>query len=45
VIHTEGPVVTFQVEAHDQHERIARGLHKRAVIATDRFARRLAKKT
>lgn len=44
VIHVSGPVVTFQVEAHDGHEAIARGIHKRAVIDVDRFARRIARK-
>ncbi len=33
VIHHDGPVVTFQVEAHDDHERLGRGLHKRRVVA------------
>jgi fluoroacetyl-CoA thioesterase len=44
VIHVNGPVVTFQVEAHDGTEPIARGIHKRRVIDVDRFARRLEKK-
>jgi predicted thioesterase len=44
VIHVNGPVVTFQVEAHDGKEPIARGLHKRAVIDVDRFARRVERK-
>jgi fluoroacetyl-CoA thioesterase len=44
VIHVAGPVVTFQVEAHDGIEPIARGLHKRAVIDVDRFARRVDRK-
>ena len=42
VIHVNGPVVTFQVEAHDGTESIARGIHKRRVIDVDRFARRSA---
>jgi predicted thioesterase len=45
VIHCEGSLVTFQLEAHDQHERIARGLHKRAVIRLDRFRARVTKKS
>jgi predicted thioesterase len=45
VIHAEGSAVTFHVEARDEHELIARGLHRRAVIRTDSFARRLARKT
>ncbi len=44
VIRAEGPVVTFQVEAHDGVEVIARGLHRRRVIDVDRFARRVARK-
>jgi predicted thioesterase len=44
VIHVEGPAVTFQVEAHDGTETVARGLHRRRVIDVDRFARRVAKK-
>ena len=44
VIHVDGPVVTFQVEAHDGVEPIARGIHRRRVIDVDRFARRIAKK-
>jgi predicted thioesterase len=44
VIHVDGPVVTFQVEAHDGTEPVARGLHKRRVIDADRFARRVARK-
>lgn len=44
VIHVDGPVVTFQVEAHDGQELVARGLHRRRVIDVDRFARRVARK-
>src|SRR3954462_15857744 len=44
VIHVDGPVVTFQVEAHDGVEAVARGIHKRRVIDVDRFARRVSKK-
>ena len=44
VIHTVGPVVTFQVEAHDGVELIAKGLHRRRVIDVDRFARRVERK-
>jgi predicted thioesterase len=29
VIHVDGPVVTFQVDAHDGTELVARGLHRR----------------
>ena len=44
VIHTDGPVVTFQVEAHDGVELIARGIHRRRIIDVDRFSRRVDKK-
>lgn len=45
VIHAEGKLVDFQFEVRDQHEVIARGLHKRAIINVESFARRVAKKT
>src|SRR5215469_18651584 len=32
VIHVSGPLVTFQIEAHDGIETVARGLHRRRVI-------------
>jgi fluoroacetyl-CoA thioesterase len=44
VIHTDGRVITFQVDAHDGIELVARGLHRRRVINVDRFARRVARK-
>jgi predicted thioesterase len=44
VIHVDGAVVTFQVEAHDGIEPIARGIHRRRVIDVDRFARRVERK-
>ncbi|MCL4205852.1 MAG: thioesterase family protein [Pirellulaceae bacterium] len=45
VIHVEGRIITFQVEAFDATERIARGLHKRSIINKDRFAARLRRKS
>lgn len=45
VVHSEGPVISFQLEASDQHETIARGLHKRRVVKADRFAARVRKKS
>jgi fluoroacetyl-CoA thioesterase len=45
VVNADGRVVTFQLEAKDQHERIARGLHKMCVIDVSRFAKRLEAKT
>jgi len=44
VIAVEGTRVAFQVEARDAHEVIVRGLHKRAVIRTEAFARRVQAK-
>ena len=44
VISTEGSTVTFQIEASDQQELIARGVHKRAVISKARFFQRVARK-
>jgi fluoroacetyl-CoA thioesterase len=44
VIHVDGPVVTFQIEANDGQETVAKGLHRRRVIDVDRFARRVARK-
>jgi len=44
VIQAEGRQVTFQVEARDDCERIARGLHKRAIIRVGSFARRVEEK-
>jgi predicted thioesterase len=45
VIATEGATVTFHVEARDEHEVIIRGLHKRAVIRVESFAKRVARKS
>ena len=44
VIHVDGPVISFQIEARDQRELIARGLHKRRVIHAERFADRVRRK-
>jgi predicted thioesterase len=44
VIHVDGPVVTFQIEAKDGQEPVARGLHRRRVIDVDRFAKRVGRK-
>jgi fluoroacetyl-CoA thioesterase len=44
VISAEGMQIGFQIEARDQHELISRGLHKRAVIRVDNFAKRVARK-
>lgn len=44
VILVQPPFVTFAVEAFDNVETLARGVHKRAVIHVDRFRSRLEKK-
>jgi fluoroacetyl-CoA thioesterase len=44
IIHVDGPVATFQIEAHDGVEVVARGLHRRRVIDVDRFRRRVERK-
>jgi predicted thioesterase len=44
VISVDGKQIGFQIEARDQHELIARGLHQRAVIRVDSFARRVQSK-
>jgi predicted thioesterase len=45
IISTEGATAMFHVEARDEHEVIARGIHKRGIIRVESFARRLARKT
>ena len=45
VIHVEGSRITFQLEARDETELIARGLHTLQVIDADRFATRVQRKT
>ena len=44
VIHIEGRVVSFLIEAHDAMERLTRGTHKRGVIDVERFNRRVERK-
>jgi predicted thioesterase len=44
VIAVEDRKVTFQIEARDAHEIIVRGLHKRAVIRTENFTKRVKAK-
>jgi len=45
VIQSEGKLVNFQFEVRDEQEVVARGLHQRAVITVESFARRVARKT
>ncbi|TSA02988.1 MAG: thioesterase [Planctomycetaceae bacterium] len=44
VIQTDGREISFQLEAHDEHEVIGRGFHKLRVINVDRFAERVTHK-
>ena len=45
IIRVDGKQVTFQIEARDAHEVVARGIHTRAVVQIESFARRVARKT
>ena len=44
VVRADGPAVTFQVEARDEHELIARGLHQRRIVRVEGFAKRVQAK-
>ena len=44
VIYSDGPLISFQFEAHDEHEKIAGGTHKLRVIQAARFAKEVAGK-
>ena len=44
VIYSDGPLISFQLEAHDEHEKIAIGTHKLREIETARLAKRVKKK-
>ena len=41
VIGATGRFVDFQIEARDEHELIVRGVHKRAVVKVESFAKRV----
>ncbi|HEX4343018.1 MAG TPA: thioesterase family protein [Verrucomicrobiae bacterium] len=45
VIQAEGRLIQFQVEARDEKELIARGLHQRAIVHTGSFAKRVQAKS
>lgn len=45
VIHSDGSSIAFQLEAHDEKELIARGFHRRRIIHTASFTKRLQAKT
>ena len=44
VIAVDGTRISFQIEARDAHEVILRGVHKRAIIHTESFTRRVQAK-
>jgi fluoroacetyl-CoA thioesterase len=45
VFYVDGPLISFQIEAYDEHEEIARGMHKLRVIEAARLAKRMQSKT
>jgi fluoroacetyl-CoA thioesterase len=45
VIYVDGPLISFQIEAHDEHEQIARGNHKLRVIEAARLAKKVHDKS
>ncbi len=45
VIYVDGPLILFQLEAHDEHEKIASGTHRLRVIQAARLARKVEGKT
>lgn len=45
VINADGLLISFQFEARDEHEVIARGTHKLRVIEVERLARKAHTKT
>lgn len=44
IIHVEDAQVSFQLEARDEHEIIAKGFHRLQIIRVDRFASRVQRK-
>jgi predicted thioesterase len=44
IIYADGPLISFQLEAVDEHEQIARGNHKLRVIEASRLAKKVASK-
>jgi len=45
VVQAEGATISFQLDAQDEAEQIARGFHKLRVIRVDRFAQKVREKT
>lgn len=44
VISSEGRLINFAVEAHDEVELLSKGVHQRAIIHVESFARRVKRK-
>lgn len=44
VLGFDGSVITFQVEARDEVDLLARGIHRRAIIDVDRLRKRIERK-
>ena len=44
VIYVDEPLISFQLEAYDEHESVAHGTHKLRVIEAARLARRVNRK-
>jgi fluoroacetyl-CoA thioesterase len=44
IVQVEGRAISFQLEAHDEHEVVARGFHKLRVISASRFADKVHEK-
>ena len=40
----EGRTIEFRVEAHDEHERVGDGTHRRVVVNVERFDQRVQRK-
>jgi predicted thioesterase len=45
IVHAEGREIAFHIEARDEHELIARGMHRRHIVRIDRFAKRVGSKS
>jgi len=45
VIYVDGPLISFQFEAHDDHEKIAGGTHKLRVVQAAGLAKKVEGKT
>jgi fluoroacetyl-CoA thioesterase len=44
IVFADRSQVSFQLDAHDEHERIARGSHRLRVILSERFRQRVMQK-